>query len=616
MTGPTLRLGSTGEEVRRLQESLRARGYRIQADGYYGASTYGAVLAFQQRHRIPADGATGTATWRALDQPDERSRVRPDEQVRVRPDEQSREPYPRPDERPQPYPRPGERPQQSYPRPDERPQQDERPDERSQARPWRDERSQRPSPPPGGQSPSYRRPGDQSEPYRRPEQQSRPGDRSQDGQAEWNVMVYMAGNNNLSDAAGRDLEEMRAVAAYNGVRVTAFVKRQDVRGRAERREIHAGGMPDVIEHLQPPVDSGHPQTMVDFVRWAGRHAPAKRYALVIWNHGGGWTPDDLDQLYTHIKGHRSRHDAEEKVSRAQASREAAYSELARLTEAPQVRKSIFTTSLGEIMRLPDSHQRAIASDDGTLHSLDTLELASVLRQIHTDLGKPLDLLGMDACLMSSLEVCYEIREHVGTVVGSEELEPNDGWPYAEILTALAANPRMDARELGQIIVDEYIRSYRDTGQTVTQCAVDATRIEEFMREFQTLAESLRHQVRANRSVVDSVQSVATRFHADRSLVDLRTLCLALVVDTRTDPTLQSVADKILALHSPGGFVIHEDRQGEKVAECGGLSAYFPMERTISPYYRDLQIARDTEWDAFLSEYGDARGIGGRRPRRP
>ncbi|MBF8186645.1 peptidoglycan-binding protein [Nonomuraea sp. K274] len=514
MAGPTLRLGSGGDEVRRLQELLRARGYRVAADGYFGASTYGALLSLQHREGLPADGVADPATWRAL------GAIRPTMA------------------------------------------------ETSQASP--------------------------------------------DEPAEWNFMVYMAGNNNLSDAAGRDLEELRAVPEFNGVRVTAFVKQQDSGGRARHMEIGAGGSPDLIEELPPPVDSGDPLTLLRFVRWAVAHAPARRYALVIWNHGGGWTPDDLDQLYTQVRGRTVRHDAENgyirRTPRMTAEEEPAFSELARLTETPEITKALFTTSLGEVLKLPGGQDRAIASDDGTLHSLDTIELSNVMRRIHDDLGRPIDLLGMDACLMSNLEVCYEIREHVGTVVGSEELEPNEGWPYTPILSAMAANPRMDGRELGRIIVDEYVRSFRGTRQTVTQCAVDATRIEEFMREFETLAAGLRQQVRGNRSVVDSVQSVVTRFHVDRSLVDLRTLCLALVVDSRTDPTLASVADKLLAMHGPGGFVIQEGHQGDKVEGCGGLSAYFPMERTISRYYADLQLAKHTEWDEFLREYGDARTI--------
>ncbi|NRQ32649.1 hypothetical protein HII36_12485 [Nonomuraea sp. NN258] len=531
MAAGRLRLGSTGEDVRRLQELLRARGHRIQADGYFGGSTYGALLSMQQRAGITADGVAGPRTWQALEG------GAPPQPVAVHP---------------------------RYVQ-------------------------------------AVSEPGRPAEP------------------AEWNLMVYMAGNNNLSDAAGRDLEELRAARAAEGVRVTAFVKRQEAQGRAQRMEIGRGGAPDAIEELGP-TDSGHPQTVVDFVRWAAGRAPARRYALVLWNHGGGWTPDDLDQLYTQVRGRTVGHDVESGYVRrapraSMADAEPTFSELSRLTETPEVRKSLFSTSLREVLTLPTGEDRAICGDDGTLHSLDTIELRNVLRQVHHDLGRPLDLLGMDACLMSNLEVCYEIREHVGSVVGSEELEPNEGWPYTEIVNALAANPRMEARDLAGLVVEEYIRSHRASQKTVTQCAVDATRIDEFMREFQTLAESLKHQVHANRSVVDSVQSVVTRFNSDRSLVDLRTLCLALVADTRTEATLASVADKMLAVHNPGGFVIHEDRQGAKVEDCGGLSAYFPMERTISRHYARLQIAQDTDWDEFLTAYGNARTIGGRRPPR-
>jgi len=523
MAARTLRLGSRGEDVRELQEMLRSRGHRVSADGYFGGSTYGALLSLQQREGLAADGVAGPATWRALGQTAQAA-----------------------------------------------------------------QRAQ-------------------------PAQVTRSWTPQQGEQAEWTFMVYMAGNNNLSDAAGRDLEELRALPSSGGVRVTAFVKRQDAQGRAQHMEISPGGAPDLIEELPTPIDSGNPQTVVNFVRWAVQRAPARRYALVIWNHGGGWTPDDLDELYTQVRGRRSRRDVESGYVRrtprmTMADGEPSFSELARLTETPEISKVVFTTSLREVLTLPSGQERAIAGDDGTLHSLDTIELRNVMRQIHADLGRPIDVLGMDACLMSNLEVCYEIREHVGTVVGSEETEPNEGWPYTEILSALAANPRMDGRELGRTVVEEYVRSYRSSGMTVTQCAVDATRIEEFTREFETLAECLRRQVQANRSVVDSVQSVATRFHFDRSLVDLRTLCLALVADTRTDPTLASVADKLLALHGPGGFLVHEAHQGDKVESCGGLSAYFPMERSISRHYARLQFAQDTHWDDFLREYANARTI--------
>ncbi|HSL29561.1 MAG TPA: clostripain-related cysteine peptidase, partial [Anaerolineales bacterium] len=37
------------------------------------------------------------------------------------------------------------------------------------------------------------------------------------------------------------------------------------------------------------VDTGDPQTLIDFVTWAIQNYPAKKYALVMSDHGGGWT---------------------------------------------------------------------------------------------------------------------------------------------------------------------------------------------------------------------------------------------------------------------------------------------------------------------------------------
>ncbi len=63
---PTLRLGSRGSAVVTLQNKLRARGYRIAADGAFGPRTRAAVIAFQRSQRISVDGVVGPQTWARL----------------------------------------------------------------------------------------------------------------------------------------------------------------------------------------------------------------------------------------------------------------------------------------------------------------------------------------------------------------------------------------------------------------------------------------------------------------------------------------------------------------------------------------------------------------------
>lgn len=57
----TLRVGATGDAVRRLQDALL-----VVVDGKFGPGTKAAVVAFQASHGLAPDGVVGPATWRAL----------------------------------------------------------------------------------------------------------------------------------------------------------------------------------------------------------------------------------------------------------------------------------------------------------------------------------------------------------------------------------------------------------------------------------------------------------------------------------------------------------------------------------------------------------------------
>lgn len=67
-TAPFLRIGSTGESVEMLQETLSALGYyAARVDGIFGPITDKAVRAFQTASGLVPDGIVGPLTWAALD---------------------------------------------------------------------------------------------------------------------------------------------------------------------------------------------------------------------------------------------------------------------------------------------------------------------------------------------------------------------------------------------------------------------------------------------------------------------------------------------------------------------------------------------------------------------
>ncbi len=61
-----LREGLAGADVYELQGLLNVNGYRVQRHGIFDDETRKCVIAFQQRHKLRANGKVGTITWTLL----------------------------------------------------------------------------------------------------------------------------------------------------------------------------------------------------------------------------------------------------------------------------------------------------------------------------------------------------------------------------------------------------------------------------------------------------------------------------------------------------------------------------------------------------------------------
>ena len=150
---------------------------------------------------------------------------------------------------------------------------------------------------------------------------------------EWTVMLYMCGSDlesrhglatyNLNDIMDMRFPERVTVAAQDGVTMADWPASQvnlvaqtggakawhgmkpDEEGRtlgvdiatdrlqryafelAWREDAH-GYVPGMtLADEQPLASMGRPETLSDFIRWTTREYPAKKYALVLWDHGGG-----------------------------------------------------------------------------------------------------------------------------------------------------------------------------------------------------------------------------------------------------------------------------------------------------------------------------------------
>lgn len=62
----TIKFQNTGEDVRFLQELLGKHGYAASQNGTFDEATRQAVIAFQKKHGLDADGIVGYRSWESL----------------------------------------------------------------------------------------------------------------------------------------------------------------------------------------------------------------------------------------------------------------------------------------------------------------------------------------------------------------------------------------------------------------------------------------------------------------------------------------------------------------------------------------------------------------------
>lgn len=401
----------------------------------------------------------------------------------------------------------------------------------------------------------------------------------------WTFMVYLAGDNNLSAAGEKDLGEMSAVGSTADVNIVAEFDRIGDGHRTKRYHLQPGNINEVDDLGE--TDSGDPKVLRDFIQWTAQNYPAERYALVLWNHGGGWEPSEMDRIARSVE---SRDYSEREVSERSAS---------------PLHRALFRPTLEHIFSLASPEERAICSDDGTGHSLDTIELSNVLREAVEVLDRPLDLLGMDACLMSNLEVAYQAQPYVRYVVASEENEPNDGWPYDAVLKKLVNEPDLAASELAMHIVNAYITSYVERNYTgaVTQSALDLSRINALTGPLDNLAEALiDHMPEASREIWTAQRNSARFWH--NTLWDIAHFSEELE-QLATDEAVRAATQGVQRVLQPGpdNFVIAESHNGDKVKRCRGVTVYLlPPLMDISRYYADLSYAQNHRWLEMLQAY--------------
>jgi len=414
--------------------------------------------------------------------------------------------------------------------------------------------------------------------------------------AKWTILVYIAAHNNLDESGQRSLNQIIKVGSTPEVKLTVLF---DGKYSTARYIIGESQKTTICETLEN-YDSGDPDKLLETVQWAFKKFPAEKYGLILWSHGSGWRPEEIETIAKQARGDLFV-DAKESAKRS---------------EAPGS-MSLFRSTLKKILLLNESTDRAICFDDGTGHSLDTLELERVAHDIQNIIGQKLDVLGMDACLMATTEIAYQLSHAVRYLIASEELVPETSWPYDTIFENLRAEPDFSAHDLAFSIVKDYVEYYNTNlpkAGDVTKVAIDLSKINNVTNAVDNLAKALISDIETQSEILWNAQlesyqkesrkkkrsSNKFRYH----LWDIGSLAKNISATSSNTLVVASANALISALNPQKQTILIEEHQGNWFEYISGLSIYLvpPNKQRVTPYYANLALAKDTKWYDMLKAY--------------
>jgi hypothetical protein len=320
------------------------------------------------------------------------------------------------------------------------------------------------------------------------------------------------------------------------------------------------------DHITSPVvnqvasaDMGDYKRVVDFVTWAKKNYPARRYMLILWDHGSGW----LD---------------------------------------PQQKKK--------------SAQKGISFDDQTGNYIRTKQIGSILNEA----GK-VDVLAFDACLMQMGEVAAEVAGKTDVIIGSEETVPGQGYPYASFLGALVKNPDMTNTDLGRTVVNAYKAFYSASNKAVQLSAIRSAQLaglESLLKDFSASAKALNEPAafKTARSAVIRYDMIGAQSDPQMTISFYGDLdqYMGLLGTGLKDPAVKAktaaIRDYIEHQLVIANGTVGTNRANHPMSESHGISVYLPpanvniaqarLEGIFEGSYSAFEFDKATGWHDYVT----------------
>ncbi|MFT5195208.1 MAG: hypothetical protein ACI85U_002227, partial [Candidatus Promineifilaceae bacterium] len=370
---------------------------------------------------------------------------------------------------------------------------------------------------------------------------------------DWTVLIYMAADNSLDEAAIFNLNQMEAANLNADVQVIVQLDRAAGKEWSDTRRYRIVPDNDPTTFTSEPLhiigelNMGDPSVLADFVDWGLSTYPAKRHALIMWDHGVGWSG------------------------------------------------------------IADDHTDA---DQLTLDELQRGLAAGLVDQLHPQKSLfQFDMIGFDACLMGQLDVYQALVPFAVAAAASEELTPAAGWPYTAWLNQLNQNSDGGGKTAARLASETFINYYsvEAPADFVTMSAVDLEQIEAVSNSLNTLTTWLSQDINLAASLIaparagTEIYAKAYGLDAERyGAIDLHHFATILASQS-PDREVAALAENIIQAVDKA---VISSNSGRGLPHAAGISLYFPLTKSLI----NASYANETAlqgWGKFLNDYHSA-----------
>lgn len=367
-------------------------------------------------------------------------------------------------------------------------------------------------------------------------------------QKEWTFLLFLNGHNNLSSYGDMNIKDMEKSGSNDQVNLVVEWGKSNTnlthRLLVEKSTNPAKVTSPIIMSLKDR-DMGDYKNLVDFVKWGADNFPAKHYFVAVWNHGSGW------------------HFQDAKIKSGAVS------------------------------------VNDISFDDNTGNHITTEQLGLAMAEIKQYLGRNVDIYGSDACLMQMLEVAAEMKNSVDYIVGSEETEPGEGWPYEPFMKKWTAAPQSTPAEISILLSKEYLKAYSGGvygNKPGTFSALDVSKLDAVIQSATAVASHLKSMDAASlKKIKSSLRSVQSYYYSDYKDYGhlLKTIeALPINKDAGLFAKAKSdVSSLVLTVDSAASY-----------SKSTGVSVWVPSSVTGDmARYKGLEFDKQSGWSQFLEK---------------